>query len=571
MRTLGIDLGTTFSVVATLDSAGRPMILPNPLGEEATPSVVCFESPGSVLVGSAAYNAGPAFPDRTVALIKRQMGTDRLLRFDGVEYTPEAVSALILRALVHGVLPGHRPESGRTVPAVVTVPAYFGIREREATQQACLLAGVRPLELVSEPVAAAVHYGFSDVAGIGTALVYDLGGGTFDGTVLSLGGRIQVAATDGDTELGGADWDRRLVSFLLEQFLARVEPADDPADDEVFMAELLLTAERVKRALSSTSVHRVPIRYGGRGVTVTVSRDDFEAASRDLVDRSLVVLRRLLDAAGRAGVAEIDHCLLVGGSSKMPMIAAALAAEFGWRPRLFDPDLAVAKGAALRAHQLTQLAVQDRPETGDREPGPRRTRPWTRGGGADGGGSTPVRVDWRRPDAAVVPVEAAPEFSPPGGSGLSIAPAASVASRGLGPLVHDSHDRTGEHRFVAHVIHQNDPLPVANRELTLATILDNQRSVRIEVYEQAGAVESAEVADNRPVLDGELTGLPERLPAGSPIRLSLGLGLDGRLSITASEPGSGASLTLEACIDGVLDRAGRETVAHDLAALTVRH
>ncbi|WP_326561237.1 Hsp70 family protein [Micromonospora sp. NBC_01796] len=560
--TLGIDLGTTYSVVATLDSGGRPMILPNPLGEETTPSVVCFESPGSVLVGSAARNAGPAFPDRTVSLIKRQMGTDRLLCFDDVEYTPEAVSALILRALVSGVLPGHR--SDRTVPAVVTVPAYFGIREREATQQACLLAGVDPLELVSEPVAAAVHYGFSETAGIGTAVVYDLGGGTFDGTVLTLGNEIQVAATDGDTELGGADWDGRLVSYLLDQFLAKATPDTDPADDEVFMAELLLTAERVKRALSNTSVYRLPLRYGGYSATVTVSRNDFEAASRDLVDRSLTVMRRLLDSAGRAGAPDIDHCLLVGGSSKMPMIATALAAEFGWRPRLFDPDLAVAKGAALRAHQLLPRGVDERP------PGPGQDR-------GDGDGRGPVRVDWRHPGGGV-PVGGSepdgsrqPAISDAGSRGPVTAPVASVAARSLGPLVHDSHDKTGRHRFINHVIHQNDQLPVVDRELTLATILDDQRSVRIEVYEQAGAVESAEVVHNRPVLDGELSGLPARLPAGSPIRLRLSLGLDGRLSLTAVEPKSGTALTLEACIDGVLDRTGREQIARGLLALTVRH
>lgn len=551
---LGIDLGTTYSVVATLDEHGAPTVLPNPLGEETTPSVVCFESSASILVGSAARNAAPAYPDRTVALIKRQMGTDRMLLFDGVEYTPEAVSALILRALVAGV-PSVRPP-GRPVRAVVTVPAYFGIREREATQQACLLAGIDTLELVSEPVAAAVHYGFSETVGLGTAVVFDLGGGTFDATVLTLGSSIQVVATDGDTELGGADWDRRLVSHMLDQFIAQVRPAGDPADDEVFMCELELAAERAKRALSTTEVQRVPLWFEGRGATITISRADFEAATRDLVDSSLQCLRRLLNAAGGAGAGDVDHCLLVGGSSRMPMIGAALREEFGWRTRLFDPDLAVAKGAALRAHQILRMPVSEKTWA----PRPRQAGAETTWGTELGGhGPVPTLGDGRRETSA-----------PRDTTALAAQPVAAVVARGLGPLVHDSHDKSGEWRYVWHVVHQNDPLPVVDRDVTLATILDGQSSIRIEVYEQAGSIESADVADNRLVLDGELSGLPPGLPAGSPIALTFRIGLDGRLDLLAVEPKSGAALTLEAYIDGVLDASDRERVARRLAGLMVR-
>jgi len=551
MPTLGIDLGTTYSVVATLDEHGAPVVLRNPLGEATTASVVCFESPTSVLVGSAARNAAPVFPDRTVALIKRQMGTDRVLSFDGREYGPEAVSALILRALVDGAVPDRDPDE--PVRAVVTVPAYFGVREREATAQACHLAGLETMELVSEPVAAAVHYGFGDVVGIGTAVVFDLGGGTFDATLLNMGGRIQVVATDGDTELGGADWDARLVTHLLDRFLAQVAGDVDPTDDEQFMAELSLAAERAKRALSATAEHRVPLRYGGSSATVTLTRADFEAATRDLVDTALSCLRRMLSAGGRAGASDVDHCLLVGGSSKMPMIAAALEREFGWRPRLFDPDLAVAKGAALRAHQLLRLPVHEK--TWSQRPRQR-----------SGGGTADITPSF---GSASPPRERAGDV-PAGVEATAQAPVSSVAARGFGPLVHDSHDKSGTRRFISHVIHQNDPLPVDERTITLATIVPNQRSVRIEVYEQAGAVESEEVADNRQVLDGELSGLPAGLPAGSPITLTLRLGPDGRLAITAVEPKSRAELTVEACIEGVLDTAEREQVARTLAGLTVR-
>jgi len=507
----GIDLGTTYSVVATVDAAGAPVVLRNPLGEESTPSVVCFESPSSVLVGAAAKDAAVALPELTVSLIKRQMGNDRLLSFHGVEYSPESISALILRALVDGAVPGG---AGAALPVVVTVPAYFGIREKEATQEACLLAGLDVLELVTEPLAAAIHYGLSGSNGGDSAVVYDLGGGTFDATFLAFDGGARVVATDGDTELGGADWDARLSAFLFERYVAMVAPTDDPADDPGFMTELNQHAEAAKRALSRVTTHRVTLRGAGGSATVTVTRPEFEEITRDLVDSTVTCLRRLLDTASRAGAAPPKRCVLVGGSSRMPMIAAAIAAEFGWTVRLHDPDLAVAKGAALRAHQLR--------------------------GAAPGRGPRPA------------------------------APANSVVSRSFGLLIRDSFDKAGTRTFVDHVIHQNDPLPVVDREIVVATVVDGQPAVRIEVYEQAGAVESAEVEHNRRVLDGELSGLPPGLSAGSPIKVRLNLGMDGRLSVSAVEPTSAATLRIDAYIDGVLDSAERERMAGDLTRLAVR-
>jgi molecular chaperone DnaK len=531
---LGIDLGTTYSVVAQVID-GEPTVLRNPLGEETTPSVVCFESPTSVQVGAAAKAAAPVVPDLTVALVKRQMGLERRFCFHGVEYSPESISAILLRALVDGALPDR---GGATVPAVITVPAYFGIREREATQQAGLMAGLDVLELISEPLAAAIHYGCSGGSPDSSVLVYDLGGGTFDATVLAFDGRARVVASDGDTELGGADWDRRLAAHLLDLFVEQARPADDPADDPAFMAQLALAAETAKRALSSTSSHRVAIRAPGGSVTLAVSRADFEAMTRDLVDSSVACVRRLLAAAAVRAAPPIGYCLLVGGSSRMPMIRSAIAAAFGWRVKLHDPDHAVAKGAALRAQQMSREGA-----------------------------------DWRTPHWASDPADPArlPAPPEPGRPGVVwLAGADAVVPRSFGLLIHDSHDRAGQRRFIHHVIHQHDPLPATDRELTVSTILDDQRVARIEVYEQAGAVPSAEVEHNRRVLDGELSGLPVPLPAGSPIRIRLTLDRDGRLGLTATEPRSGATLSLEACIDGVLDTAERDQVARALSGLTIR-
>ena len=518
--TVGIDLGTTYSVVAEAGATGEPALLCNELGQLITPSVVCFESQNSVLVGQAAQQAAAVLPERTVALIKRDMGTDRLLYIDDVEHTPESISALILRAVVAPLV-----SKGHQVRAVVTVPAYFGIREREATGQACLLAGIEVLELIGEPVAAAIHYGLTGRDRDRVVLVYDLGGGTFDATILRTGRHAEVIATDGDTELGGADWDRRLAGHLLTQFidLATIGPDDDPGDDDAFVAQLALTAEGVKRDLTTATTRAVPLRYRTHAAMVRVDRATFNAMTADLLERSFQGVRRLLDAAAGKGVRSVDQVLLVGGSSRMPMVAEALTEEFGWPVRLHDPDFAVAKGAALRAREL--VGASGRPE-------------W---GGAAGIG---VR---------------------------GTVPAASVVPRAFGLLLHDSHsDPSGRGRLVSHVIHQNEALPVPGRELTVATVLDGQRSVRIEVYEQAGAVESPVVANNRRVLDGELTGLPENLPAGSPVTVRFTLSIDGRLTVTASEPSSRRSLTVEACIDGVLDTAERNRLGQVLSGISIR-
>jgi molecular chaperone DnaK len=528
---LGIDLGTTYSVAATVDAAGRPMVLRTPAGAETVPSVVCFESADSVVVGDQARELAAVRPAHTVTLVKRLMGTDRLFEFHGVTHTPESISALILRAIVDGVLPDR---DGTPVPAVVTVPAYFGIREREATQQAGLLAGLRILELASEPVAAALHYGTSRGRAAGPTLVYDLGGGTFDVTVLrAAAGGTDVVAVDGDMDLGGADWDQRLLAHLLDRFVHQVGPADDPADDAAFMIELTQVAERIKRALTHTRSNEVVLRHGGASARVAVTRAEFATMTRDLTDRTGDCVRRILATAGLTP-GDIADCLLVGGSTRMPMIAESLRGEFGWSPRLHDPDLAVAKGAALRAGQLVETEGKWVTPGWATDPG--RPRPTA---------STPA------------PAPAVPFLS-------------SVVPRSFGLLIQDSTDPTGQRRFVEHVIHQNDPLPADGREITVATILDDQGPVRIEVYEQAGFVESPEVANNRRVLDGELTGLPSGLKAGSALTVALHLGLDGRLRVTAREPKSRTELTLEAYVDGVLDANDLQQQAKRLTHLSVR-
>lgn len=519
---IGIDLGTTFSAVATVGADGRPVTVPNTFGAPMTPSVVYFESVSSVLVGSVAHNAATVDPDNTVALIKRQMGAEFELLFHGVRHTPESVSALILRSLVNDAT----TQLGQDGPirAVITVPAYFGIREREATYQAAHLAGIEVLELLSEPVAAALHYGTSELSdryGGGSVLVYDLGGGTFDTTVLRVGrDGLRVVATDGDSRLGGADWDRRIADFLVTSF-ARETSCADLAEDDTFLHEVGAAAEAAKRSLSARTSRPVVLRSGGAAVTVDFDRATLERLGADLVERTLLIVDRVLGSAAAQGVRRIDQVIMVGGSTKMPAVANAVAERLGRTPKLVDPDLAVVYGAAIRAHQLA-------------------------GDGA--------RADLRRAGGML--------------AAIADKPTTSVVSRSFGVLVHDSHDPNGTRQLVVHIVHRNAPLP-ASATVVFCTIVNGQDRVRIQIFEQAGDLPSDQAADNRRVLDGELSNLPP-LQAGSKIEVTLRVSANGLLSVTAREPRSGVSLDLQAYVDGVVDTNAAHELASALTGISVR-
>ena len=516
-QTLGIDLGTTNSVVATVDDAGDVVILPNAIGEDTTPSVVYFEDGNQVVIGAEAKESLAIDPDNGVALVKRLMGTDAPIIIKGQSHTPESITALILRQLVAAATTDSRPK------AVITVPAYFGTAEREATYQAANIAGLSVLALLDEPVAAAIHYGLADGRDQ-TILVYDLGGGTFDTTVLKVeSGSVTVLATDGHNALGGADVDSRLVELVLSR-MESGSPGDEYhafLEDPTLLGQLTIDVEKIKRALSSASSRDLVIRTPHDRISVTVTRDDLESACRDLFEQTFLILDRVLASARAKGVMAVDEVILVGGSSRIPTLTDRMRVRLGVDPKLVEPDLAVAKGAARYADQLTKAA----------------------GLTSSPSGPTGITV-------------AAPKVTP-------------VAPRGVGVLIDDSYDPAGERTFVEHLIHANDSLPTAATTSGFGTILDNQGTVRIQVFEQAGSVESAETDHNRRVLDGELTGLGD-LPAGSVIEITVDVAVDGRLTVTAREPRSGKTLTLEAFVEGVIDSAESDRLLDVVGIIAVR-
>jgi len=515
---VGIDLGTTNSVVATVDEAGQVVILRNAVGEELTPSAVYFEPDGGVVVGEEAVASAAIDPENGVQLIKRHMGTEFPITIRGQDHTPESISALILRQLAAAA---PAPPGGRAA-AVITVPAYFGLAEREATYQAGLIAGLDVLELLDEPVAAAAHYGLA-AGPERTVLVYDLGGGTFDTTVLRISdGGVSVVATDGHHALGGADIDQRLLDLVLARLgdLLPGEALDEIVEDQRQLSELALGIEAAKRDLSARVSRQIVVRTGTGRVCVTVTRADLDAVCGDLFDTTAGIIERVLAAAKQAGADPPQEVIMVGGSSRIPVLADRLTPLLGVPPRLVEPDLAVAKGAALRAHHLSgtpHLAALT-------------------------GSGTRARL--------------AGTVSP-------------VAPRAVGILVQDSHDPAGQRSFVEHFVTANTPLPVARTQERFGTILDNQEAVRIQVYEQAGAAASAEFGHNRLVLDGELTQIPP-LPAGSVIEITIRIAIDGRLSVIAREPVSGRELVLEAFVEGVIDGAETRRLTRLVGLTSVR-
>lgn len=348
-RTVGIDLGTTYSAVAVLRADGEPEILPNRDGDDITPSVVLFQSfdgRDEPLVGSMAKHSAAGSPDDVVQFVKRHMG-DAAWRFDsssGASYTAEEVSGVILRRLKEDA----ELALGEPVTdAVITVPAYFDDARRTATRHAGRIAGLTVRRVLNEPTAAALSFGL-DTAEEGTVLVYDLGGGTFDVTLLRIrGGTFDVLGTDGDRNLGGFDFDNRLMEHLAEQVQAQGGP--DLLDDPAQTAALREKAEMAKRSLTTVAQTTVHVSAGGRPYRVLVERATFERLTADLLSRTEDLTELVLDEAGVTWH-EVDHVLLVGGSTRMPMVRA-LVERLAGRPadRRVHPDEAVALGAAVQA------------------------------------------------------------------------------------------------------------------------------------------------------------------------------------------------------------------------------
>jgi len=342
---LGIDLGTTFSSVATVDKTGRPKILSNSQGKSLTPSVIYFGG-GESIVGDEAKEMQALGESEVASFFKRSMGDHHFfLNFGGRDYTPTDLSAILLRKLKNDA----ESDLGSSVnQAVITVPAYFNNFQREATIKAGEIAGLKVLRIINEPTAAALAYGISKNSSRQTALVYDLGGGTYDVTIVRITkSAIEVIGTDGDHELGGKDWDDRIATYLGECF--RDDHGIDPLDDSITFNDLLVRCEDAKKQLSNRNKTRVSITYQGEREAYEITRSMFEEMTKDLMERTQILTEQVLSDA-RLKWKELSGVLLVGGSTRMPMVWDYVERMSGKKPISgVNVDEAVAIGAAVQA------------------------------------------------------------------------------------------------------------------------------------------------------------------------------------------------------------------------------
>ncbi|MDU6480098.1 MAG: Hsp70 family protein, partial [Corynebacterium kroppenstedtii] len=355
-RAVGIDLGTTNSVVSVLEG-GDPTVIANSEGSRTTPSIVAFSKNGEVLVGQSAKNQAVTNVDRTIRSVKRHIGDDSWnVDIDDKKYTAQEISARILQKLKRDA----ESYLGEDVTdAVITVPAYFSDAQRQATKDAGQIAGLNVLRIVNEPTAAALAYGLEKGEDDQTILVYDLGGGTFDVSLLEIGeGVVEVRATNGDNKLGGDDWDQRIVDWLTDKF--KSSHGIDLTKDKMAMQRLREAAEKAKIELSSSQQTSINLPY----ITVdedknplfldeTLSRTEFQRITQDLLDRTRKPFQQVLSDAG-ISVSDIDHVVLVGGSTRMPAVTDLVKELTGGKEpnKGVNPDEVVAVGAALQAGVL---------------------------------------------------------------------------------------------------------------------------------------------------------------------------------------------------------------------------
>ena len=504
-RVVGIDLGTTFSAIACVDDrTGRAEILPDPdTQERITPSVVFFEDEENVIVGKIAKENAVAEPERTVEFVKRRMGTGWTFNLGARHLTPQEVSAHILKKLKQDA----EKRLGQEVSkAVITVPAYFGEPERAATKEAGRLAGFEVLEILDEPVAAALAYGLDRLDRDQTVVVFDLGGGTFDVTIIEIRDKqIRELAIDGDYQLGGKDWDDALISALATDFTTQTQCR--PLDDLASYQDLQLRCIRAKEELSRKDKTRVTVQHAGNMRSIEMTRERFEAMTKELVDRCESLCESVLRKAGKTW-SDIDTVLLVGGATRMPMIIDLVKRISGKSPSAdVNPDQCVAEGAAWEA-----LILQ-------------------------AGHDSSARAEWTVANPAVT-------------KKLGDVKVRKITSHEIGIVAFDR-EQGRERSFL--MVERFTPVPHEVTHDDFCTRVENQRAIEVKVTE-GGLYLGKETCDPQECRTlGQVTveDIPPH-PAGSPVAVTLRI-TDGKLvEVTARDVASGKSATASIQVEGGL-------------------
>ena len=541
----GIDLGTTYSCIARVDETGRAEVIKNLEGENTTPSVVAFED-NSVIVGRDAKEESSIKPETTVLLAKSYMGKKvSMLDYNGEPKMPEEISSYILKKLVRDA----SEQLGVEVKdVVITCPAYFGTAERTATKNAGKIAGLNVLEIISEPTAAAIYYGCTKKLEEKTILVYDLGGGTFDVTVMRISAdKIEVICSDGDHDLGGKNWDEILMAYLLNQFSQKVGYEVEP--DEYLDQRLRDLAERLKKRLTSSTKASGILEGDGQQEKLSVTREEFDRMTAVYLRETMNKVDAVLEIAQSKGY-QVDEVLLVGGSTRMPQIKETLEKKFGKEKIQFlEPDEAVAKGAAIHAVNVYVNNQKNFTEK-DFE--------------AEENVQVNINGDIKELNAKDYKekLSFSPEMMSLGGKAREVV-MATTKSFALNPIVNGK-------QIGYNMIIKNQPLNNGFLEVSkvFGTYFENQEIVNIAIYENDSMEEYFELEENLKLGDVNLE-LPKGLPKKSPIEITLKLTKEGILEVKGLDKTSNKKVKVEMNTKGIMLNEELEKIKCKVQGITL--
>lgn len=543
----GIDLGTTYSCIARVDDTARAEVIKNNDGDNITPSVVAFEG-DNVIVGADAKAEAVLNPETTVMLVKTLMGkTDFAINYNGEDKTPEEISAFILRKLTQDA----SEQLGVEVKdVVITCPAYFGTAERTATKNAGKIAGLNVLEIISEPTAAALYYGCAKEQDEKTILIYDLGGGTFDVTIMRISAdKIEVICSDGDHDLGGKNWDEVLIGYLANQFIEKIDY--DIEFDEYAKQDLRLKAEKIKKQLTSRSQAGDMLEVMGNREKVTITRDEFDEITSTLLNETFKKTKEAIEVAKNKGYDVIDEILLVGGSTRMPQVKKALAKNFSEiEIKILEPDEAVAKGAAIHAvnvyvNNQKSLTAKD----------------------FESNEEVKVTVNGDEKELKAQDYKENLTFSPEmmsiGGNTREIVIA---TTKSFAVKVENKEGI----KSCFNMIIKNEAMPSGFLEVSgnFSTLYDNQATVDIEIYENDYMDKYFEVDEDLKIGDAVLE-LPKNTPAGSPVEITLKLNKEGILEVKGLDKTGNKQVNVKFETKGVMTKEELERLTQKSQGIAV--
>jgi molecular chaperone DnaK len=543
-RVFGIDLGTTYSAVATIDEFDRAVIVNNDINEPTTPSAVYFESEENMVVGVEAKNMAEIEPENVVQFVKQFMGRkdEFLFEYNGKPYAPEEISAIILKGLVEKA----RQNLDTDIQdVVITVPAYFDDAQRVATRNAGTMAGLNVLDIINEPIAAALCYGMQAGGQTKeeTILVYDLGGGTFDVSVIQVGkDGVKILVTGGKNDLGGKNWDDRLITYLSSKF--EEENGVNPLTDPFAHQEMRSKGEIAKKSLTSKAKVPFTFAFAGFKWRLEVEREKFEEITADLLDLTIQVTHETLDALhAKTGNRKIDRFFLVGGSSRMPMVKVRVDREFGIDSEKYDPDECVAKGAALwgvkrKIDEIGKTVGYDN-QTGQ-------------------GNKSKFDEQMRVEMEGIKNPNVYKGLAMPGKTW------GNVSSHTYGIEAYD-----GDDKLVVPLLTQNTEIPYTyeSGDGQFGTAVANQATIELVLMETEG--ESLDPAYCKEIGRGTVE-LPRNVPKGSEVKIFFDYMSDGTIKLRAREVSSNRECDVKLIRTGVMDVAEVAQAGNKLSVLTAR-